>query len=81
MENNKDKIYGLQFHPEVQHTQNGDKLIEDLRKRLPKIFVDMNARINQKKINAFLKWLYTKALPMTNSSEQSGAIGVYIFSK
>lgn len=66
----------------IEHSWgNGDKLIEDLRKRLPKIFVDMNARVNQKKINAFLKWLYTKALPMTNSSEQSGAIGVYIFSK
>jgi len=60
---------------------NGDKLVEDLRKRLPKIFADMNMSVKQKKINALLKWISTKTLPMINLEEQSGAVGVYIFSK
>ena len=28
-ENRKDKIYGVQFHPEVTHTQNGNKILEN----------------------------------------------------
>ena len=29
IENNKEKIYGVQFHPEVTHTQNGKQIFKN----------------------------------------------------
>ena len=37
LENKKDKIYGLQFHPEVHHTDNGIKLIKNFLFKICKI--------------------------------------------
>jgi GMP synthase (glutamine-hydrolysing) len=40
IENNEKKIYGLQFHPEVQHTTNGMKIIRNF------VFNICNAKAN-----------------------------------
>ncbi len=38
MENKHKKIYGLQFHPEVVHTPQGKKIIENfLKKEVPEV--------------------------------------------
>ena len=37
IENTKDKIYGIQFHPEVTHTKNGKKIFENFLFRICKI--------------------------------------------
>ena len=66
----------------IEHSwSDGDKLIIDLKQRLPKIFKDMKLRNKQKKINEFLKWINHKALPIVESSKGNGAIGIYVLSK
>jgi len=37
MENPKKKIYGLQFHPEVSHTEEGEKILENYLRKVCKI--------------------------------------------
>lgn len=56
------------------------KLIQDFRKRLPNIFQDMDFQISQKNINNMLNWLNTKVIPLENTSQVRGAIGMYVFS-
>ncbi|MBN2858192.1 MAG: glutamine-hydrolyzing GMP synthase [Candidatus Delongbacteria bacterium] len=34
MSNSKDKIYGVQFHPEVNHTDNGGKFLDNFVKKI-----------------------------------------------
>ncbi len=66
----------------IEHSWgNGDKLIIDLKQRLPKIFNDMNINDKQQKVNLFLKWINQKVLPIIKSTKENGAIGIYILSK
>ena len=60
---------------------NGDKMIDDLKNRLPKIFKDVKLGVKQKNINLFLKWINQKVVPVIQSSEENGAIGIYVLSK
>ncbi|MBC8252210.1 MAG: class I SAM-dependent methyltransferase [Candidatus Nitrosopelagicus sp.] len=60
---------------------NGDKMIDDLKNRLPKIFKDIKLGVKQKNINLFLKWINQKVVPVIQSSEENGAIGIYVLSK
>ena len=48
IENEKDKIYGVQFHPEVTHTDNGNKIFKNFLFEICKIKKQWNI-VNQKK--------------------------------
>ena len=37
IENSKEKIYGVQFHPEVTHTENGKQIFKNFLFRICKI--------------------------------------------
>jgi len=66
----------------IEHSWGGgDKLIADLKHRLPKVFKDMKMNVKQQKIDLFLKWINQRVLPIIQSSEESGAIGIYVLSK
>ena len=66
----------------IEHSWgNGDKLIFDLKQRLPKIFGDMKIGVKQERISLFLKWIDQKVLPIIHSTEENGAVGIYVFSK
>ena len=66
----------------IEHSWgNGEKLISDLKERLPKIFNDMKIKGKQDKIDLFLKWINQRVLPIIQSSEVDGAIGIYVLSK
>ena len=60
---------------------HGDILIQDLQKRLPNVLKDSNLPMNPKNIKNFIKWLKENVLPFENSLPQSGATGLYVFSK
>ena len=60
---------------------HGDILIQDLQKRLPNVLKDSNLPMNPKNIKNFIKWLKENVLPLENSLPQSGATGLYVFSK
>ena len=49
VENNKRKIYGIQFHPEVTHTQNGDIIFKNFIFDICKAKKKMEIRIRKKK--------------------------------
>lgn len=59
---------------------HGEVLIDDLKRRIPKVLKDSNLPCYKKRINLFLKWLKSNVLPFNNSLTNSGAIGIYIFS-
>ncbi|MBH43315.1 MAG: glutamine-hydrolyzing GMP synthase [Rickettsiales bacterium] len=44
IENKKKKIFGLQFHPEVNHTDKGDKIISNFVLKISKAKKDWNMR-------------------------------------
>ncbi|AJA92882.1 hypothetical protein A7X95_06040 [Candidatus Nitrosopelagicus brevis] len=66
----------------IEHSWGGgDKLIADLKQRLPKVFKDMKMNVKQQKIDLFLKWINQRVVPITQLSEEGGAIGIYVLSK
>ena len=56
------------------------KLIQDLNVRLPRIFQGTGLQIRKENIKNLLNWLNHKVIPLENSSQISGAIGLYILS-
>ena len=65
----------------IEYSWGGSKkLIQDLNERLPKIFQDAGLQIDEKNIKNLLNWLNYKVIPLENSSDVRGAIGLYIFS-
>ena len=60
---------------------HGDILIRDFQKRLPNVLRDANLPNNPKNIKIFIKWIEENVLPFENSLPQSGATGLYVFSK
>ena len=60
---------------------HGDILIQDFQKRLPNVLKDANLPNNPKNVKNFIKWIKNNILPFENSLPQSGATGLYVFSK
>ena len=60
---------------------NGDILVNDFKRRIPKILSDMKLDVNQKKINNLLKWIKNNVVPFDNKLPHGGASGIYIFSQ
>ena len=54
-ENDKDKIYGVQFHPEVSHTINGNKILENFVFRICKAKKEYNTNKIIENINKEIK--------------------------
>ena len=51
IENSRKKIYGVQFHPEVTHTDNGKQLFKNFLFLICKIKKKMECNFTKKKIN------------------------------
>ena len=51
IENSKDKIYGVQFHPEVTHTDNGKQIFKNFIFSICKMKKKWNILSQKKKIN------------------------------
>ena len=60
---------------------NGDILIKDFKRRIPKIMSDMKLDVNQEKINNLLKWIKNNVVIFNNELPHSGATGIYIYSQ
>jgi len=56
------------------------KLIQDLNVRLPRIFQGTGLQIRKENIKNLLNWLNHKVIPLENSSQIRGAIGLYMLS-
>jgi len=50
IENTKDKIYGVQFHPEVTHTDNGNKIFKNFLFKICKIKKKWNITSQKKRL-------------------------------
>jgi 2-polyprenyl-3-methyl-5-hydroxy-6-metoxy-1,4-benzoquinol methylase len=60
---------------------HGDVLIGDFKRRLPNVLKDSKLPCNEKNIDALISWLENYVLPLDNNLPQSGAVGLYIYSK
>ena len=80
------KLSKIKLNKFIQKVNDSNVIISiflnrDLKERLPKIFNDMKIKGKQDKIDLFLKWINQRVLPIIQSSEESGAIGIYVLSK
>ena len=50
MKNTKEKIYGVQFHPEVTHTDNGKQLFKNFLFSICKIKKNWNITLQKKRL-------------------------------
>ena len=55
IENTKNKIYGVQFHPEVTHTDNGKKIFKNFLFKICKIKKKWNIRSQKNRLIADIK--------------------------
>jgi 2-polyprenyl-3-methyl-5-hydroxy-6-metoxy-1,4-benzoquinol methylase len=60
---------------------NGTLLIEDFKRRLPKILSSTNLPNKKKNIDNFLVWLQKNVANLNYSLPHSGAVGLYVYSK
>jgi len=58
---------------------HGERLINDFKKRLPKILPAGKLPYNQKNVDQLISWLEDHVLLFDHTSEFSGATGIYIF--
>lgn len=59
---------------------HGDFLINDFKRRLPKVLHDAKLSTDEKQINAFINWIKTNIITLNNDLPHSGATGLYVFS-
>ena len=52
IEHLKDKIYGVQFHPEVTHTENGKEIFKNFIFSICKIKKKWRIDLEKKKVNS-----------------------------
>ena len=60
---------------------HGDILIRDFKRRLPNVLRDAKLPNDSKNIKNLIEWLKENVVPFENSLPQSGATGLYVFSK
>ena len=60
IENSKKKIYGVQFHPEVTHTDNGKQIFKNFLFSICKIKKRWNIKSQKKKIIKEIKEIVKK---------------------
>lgn len=66
----------------IEHSWgHGSLLIDDFKRRLPKVLADANLPIKQKNIDDFLSRLEKNILTMNYYLPQSGAVGLYVYKK
>jgi len=82
IENKSRNIYGIQFHPEVNHTEDGDKIIKNfvigICKSTPNI---SNNSIISKKISAIRKEVGSNEVLLALSGGVDSAVTAYLISK
>ena len=60
---------------------HGHDLILDLERRIPNVLRDAKLPNNKKNISKFLDWLKQDVMTFDNSLPNSGAVGLYVYSK
>ena len=60
---------------------HGDVLLGDFKRRLPNVLNDSKLPYDKKRVRNLLSWLENYVLPLNNNLPQSGAVGLYIYSK
>ena len=58
---------------------HGDLLVEDFKRRIPKVLSDSKLPKNKKNLDNFFQWVETTFIKLDNSLPHSGALGLYIF--
>ncbi|MDC0438378.1 class I SAM-dependent methyltransferase [Nitrosopumilus sp.] len=58
---------------------HGDLLVEDFKRRIPKVLSDSKLPKNKKNLDNFFQWVETTVIKLDNSLPHSGALGLYIF--
>ena len=59
---------------------HGELMLKDFERRIPRVLHDAKLPNYSENVNKLLKWLKQNVVSLDNSSEHSGAIGMYVFS-
>ena len=59
----------------------GEKMVKDLEKRIPKVLQDINLPYSSKNLKNLISWLNNTVLPLESENKINGASAIYIFSK
>ena len=60
---------------------HGEVLIKDFKRRIPNVLSEAGLPKKEKNIASLIKWLENNVLKLDNSLPQSGAVGLYVYSK